>query len=146
MGWFYKCMQAPTVPRFAMVKPKYADGSTGDLTKCVLDFLKMKGSYCGRTNTTGTYSAKLGRFINSGATRGQSDLNAIVDGRSWQIELKIGRDALSSHQVKVQEQVQAAGGLYLVVKSFTDFIHQYKKHTGISDADLFTIKKNVKTF
>lgn len=140
MAWLYKCNQSPSIPRHAMVRPKYSDGSANSLTTIVRDFLKMKGHYCGRTNTTGTYSVKLGKYIHSGATRGQTDLNCIVNGRSVQVEIKFGRDKLSPAQVEIMEQVQAAGGIYLIVRSFNDFIMQYQQITGETEAQLFEFK------
>ncbi len=134
----YKCRQSPTVPRYAMVKPKPHDTNTSGLTDCVRSFLITKGHYCGRTNTTGTYSQKLGKYIHSGATRGQSDLNCIVQGQSWQVEIKLGKDKLSPAQERIREQVQKAGGVYLVAKTFDGFVKDYQTLTN--DQDLWKIK------
>ncbi len=142
MAWEYKCKQSPSIPKYAIPQPKYSEGSANCLTKCVYDFLKMKGHYCGRTNTTGTYSVKLGKFIHSGATRGQSDLNAIVNGRSWQIEIKHGKDQLSEVQKRICEQVRSAGGVYIVARSFVDFITQYIELTKASESDLFSLQQS----
>lgn len=139
MGYLYKRMMSPNIPAHAAIRPKWHDGTANNLTGAIRDYLKMKGHYCGRTNTTGTYSVKLGRFIHSGATPGQSDLNAIVHGRSWQIEVKVGKDKLSAAQEKVKEQVLKAGGIYLVARTFRDFIEQYKTITGETEAELFHI-------
>lgn len=135
----YKCRQSPTVPRYAMVKPKPHDTNTSGLTDCVRSFLIAKGFFCGRTNTTGTYSQKLGKYIHSGATRGQSDLNAIVNGQSWQIEIKYGTDKLSIHQQRIRDQVTSAGGKFIVAKTFDGFLKEYQSITN--DTEPFKLKK-----
>lgn len=135
--WRYKCKQSPSVPKYAIPIPKLNDSSTNGLTECVRSFLIAKGYYCARINVQGNYSQKLGRFIHSGATRGQSDLNAIVNGQSWQIEIKHGQDKQSEVQKKIQQQVEASGGVYLVVKTFAGFIYDYKTLTKETEEQLW---------
>jgi len=47
-----------------------------------------------------------------------------MDGRHISIEIKIGHDKLRPAQEKVKAEVEAAGGRYLVVRSFDDFLDQ----------------------
>jgi hypothetical protein len=52
-------------------------------------------------------------------------VSAIVRGRSVKIEIKVGQDRLSEHQIKYGDAVTKAGGVYLVVKNFDEFINWY---------------------
>ena len=112
-----------------LVKHKLRDDTANGLTKCICAWLKVNGYFGARTNTTGIYNAKLGRYIHSGSTKGQADINAVVGGRSIQIEIKIGKDKPRAEQLKVAEQVRNAGGQYLFIKSFDDFLGQIKPLT-----------------
>jgi len=128
--WRYKCAQSASIPKYAIPLPKLHESNSNGLTDCVRSYLVCRGFYCARVNVQGNYSQKLGRFIHSGATRGQSDLNAIVNGQSWQIEIKHGKDKQSEAQKNIQQQVEASGGVYLVVKSFAGFMNDYQRITN----------------
>ena len=78
-------------------------------------------------NTQGNYNAKLGKWVKSGSTRGMADISAVVDGRSISVEVKIGKDKVRESQLKVKAQMEKAGGVYLIVRSFDDFIEQIKE-------------------
>ncbi len=111
--------QYPNVPDGARIPAKYSDKTTNGLTTCVTDFLRLKGNYVARVNTTGII--RKGKFTKGGGTVGAADLNVIIGGRSVQIEIKAGRDVLSESQIKQGEKIKAAGGIYLVVKDFESF-------------------------
>ncbi len=117
--------QYPNVPDKARIPAKYSDKTTNGLTTCVTEFLRLKGAYVARVNTTGII--RKGKFTKGGGTVGASDLNAIINGRSVQIEIKAGKDKLSEAQIKQGEKIKAAGGVYLVVKDFESFYQWYCK-------------------
>jgi hypothetical protein len=58
---------------------------------------------------------------------------------SWQIEIKIGKDRLSYAQIRQKEAVTAAGGVYIVARTFAGFIDSYCSLTGISHYEAFTL-------
>lgn len=145
MAFTFKCFRSPNIPRHAMPRPKYGQTTANELTACVRDFLVMRGHHANRVNTQGNYSQKLGKFIHSGSTRGASDLNCIINGLSVQIEIKVGKDKLSEAQIKQRDSVQAAGGIYIVVKNFDDFIDQYCEIVNINRAAAFTIPDRFKS-
>jgi len=109
------------------VKTQFRDDSANELTKCIIKWLEMNGHFAGRVNTTGTYSKKLNKFIHSGSRKGMADVTAVVNGRHVSIEIKIGRDKLRPEQLKVKDEVEKAGGIYLVVSSFDNFMEQITK-------------------
>lgn len=112
----------PTVPY--LVRPTHRDDTANGLTKCITAWLELHGHFAGRVNTTGTYSAKLGKYIHSGSRRGMADITAIINGQHVSIEVKIGRDTMRPEQLRVKEQVEQAGGVYVIARSFDSFLEQ----------------------
>jgi hypothetical protein len=42
--------------------------------------------------------------------------------------VKIGKDKIRESQLKVKREIEAAGGVYLIVRSFDDFLEQFEKY------------------
>jgi hypothetical protein len=135
----------PNVPEYALPKPKYSDKTSNGLTKCIIDFLKLSGWQAERIAVTGrmiddrhSYTDVIGNTKTIGSTRwikssmqvGTADISATVKGRSVKIEVKVGRDRQRPKQIEYQKQVEAAGGIYLLVKSFDQFYSWYVKNVG----------------
>lgn len=131
----------PNVPDYALPKFEYSDRSANGLTKCVKDFLNLSGWQAERINTTGTprdnrkqVTDVIGRtktigsvtWTKSTATKGSADISATIRGRSVKIEIKYGKDRQSEDQKRYQEQVEASGGVYWIVRTFEDFLTKYK--------------------
>jgi hypothetical protein len=65
------------IPPHAVPRPKYSDKNANELTKSIIDFLKLKGCYAVRINTQGQYQPKLKRFTKSTTQRGTADVHAV---------------------------------------------------------------------
>jgi len=115
-----------TVP--FLVETKFRDDSANGLTKTIIAWLKLNGHFGARINTTGTYNAKLGKYIHSGSRRAMADISAVVNGRHVSIEVKHGRDRMRTEQLKVKSEVEASGGVYIVASTFDNFLEQIKKY------------------
>ena len=89
-------------------------------------------------NTQGTYNKKLGKYIYSGAKRGMADISAVINGKHISIEVKVGKDKPRPEQLKVKEQVEQAGGVYIFVSSFDNFLSQIAEYEN--NIDLQNIK------
>jgi hypothetical protein len=50
------------------------------------------------------------------------------------IEVKIGRDRQSEAQVEYQRQVEAAGGVYVIAKTFDGFLTWYDEFVKVEEA------------
>ena len=111
----------PNAPPYGIPKTKYSDKTANDLTKAIVHYIRLKGGYAARINVQGQFNEKLNKWIKSGSTIGTSDIIACLNGIFLSIEIKINRDQQSEAQIKAQEQVEAAGGHYLVVKDFQSF-------------------------
>jgi len=122
-AWNYKGREHNFPPEH-QIKPSFRDDRANDLTKLVCAWLKMNGYFAARVNTTGTYNAKLGKFIRSGSTNGMADITSVINGKHVSIEIKAGKDKPRPDQLNIQEQVEAAGGIYIFVHSFDDFLEQ----------------------
>ena len=130
----------PTIPEHARPQPKYTEKTANGLTKMIIDFLLFTGQQAERVSVTGrqidktkTFQDAIGRTRKIGSTKwipstmtpGSADISATINGRSVKIEVKIGRDKQRESQKQYQQQIERAGGIYWIVKTFDDFINKY---------------------
>lgn len=109
----------PNMPHLA---PRtFRDDSANGLTKCIVSYIQLKGGFASRINSTGQYRPELRKYVYGTGRKGLADIMATFKGKSLHIEVKIGRDRQSEHQVKIQAEVEASGGLYYIARNFTDF-------------------------
>jgi len=100
------------------------DDTANGLTKCIVAWLELHGFFAGRVNVTGIYDSKLKRYRHSGSRRGMADVTAVIGGKHVSIEVKHGSDRVRPEQLKVKQEIERAGGAYIVVSSFDDFLKQ----------------------
>jgi hypothetical protein len=120
----------------------YSDKTANGLTRCIIDFLKLSGWQAERINTTGRpidrrqivtnilgQQRQIGsvEWIRSGSTPGSADISATIRGRSVKIEVKIGSDRQSAAQIRYQQAIEKAGGVYIVARTFDQFYGWYLK-------------------
>lgn len=126
-------------------KPKYTDSNTNALTKCVIDYIVLRGQQAERINSTGAIkdgrkttidvlgnSRTIGsiEWIKSTSQTGTSDISATIQGRSVKIEIKCkatGDNYQSEGQKVYQKQIESAGGTYLIVRTFDDFYKWFNR-------------------
>ena len=127
------------MPEYARTCKKYEDRTANGLTKCVIDFIRLSGYQAERINCTGRYidnthvftdvvgrtrSIGSGQWLPSSGTKGTSDISAVIRGRAVKIEIKI-KDRQSEDQKKYQAEIERAGGVYLIVRSFSEFMEWF---------------------
>ena len=132
---------------YRMTVKGYTDQTANGLTKAITDYINFKGGLANRINTQGQpriekialaggkQMDKLS-FTPSMTNKGTADIHAIVKGRHISIEIKVGKDKMSDHQLKEQERVTRAGGLYFIARDMPSFIEWYNKIT--TDAPLYS--------
>lgn len=134
----------PTIPEAAVVPTKHRDDTANGLTRCIIRYLQLKGWQSERVNTIGrpvdtrkTFDVagcqrQVGtlRWGKSTSTPGSADISATIAGRSVKIEVKIGRDRQSAEQRAYAEAVERAGGLYVVARTFEEFVGWYGINFG----------------
>ncbi len=132
----------PSLPEPCRCAPSYTDRTANGLTKCIIDFLRLKGHQAERVVVMGRYldNSKIvtdvtgrlhrigtGKWIPGSMQRGSADISAVINGRAVKIEVKIGRDRQSEAQKAYQQQVEAAGGIYFVATTFDQFFKWYNE-------------------
>lgn len=120
-----KAKRYPNVPDYALPKKKFSDTTANNLTKAIVEWLTLNGCWATRVSSAGRYIASQGTFIPSTTKKGTADIHAVIGGRHVSIEVKIGRDKMSEHQLKVRKDIEAAGGLYFEARTFDEFINFY---------------------
>ncbi len=133
----------PNFPEYARYPPKYTDKKANGLTKMVIDWIRLSGGQAERVSVTGrkisqkkTYTDVLGQkktigrdvWIKSSMQKGSADISATINGRAVKIEVKIGSDRQSQAQKEYQRQVEEAGGVYIIARSFDDFLNKMENN------------------
>ena len=133
----------PSLPEKYRSIRTYTDKTANGLTRCIIDWLRFNGHQAERIAVMGRpidntkvvvdtlgFSRRIGsiKWIPGSGQRGSSDISATIRGRSIKIEVKI-RDRQSEHQKSYQLQIEKAGGLYWLVRSFDEFYEFYNMLT-----------------
>ena len=110
-------------------KPKMPNCSTSNgLQQAIIKFLLWNGHRATRVSSAGRMIK--GKYIPGSTRKGASDISATVYGKSLMLEIKIGADTPSDHQLREQELEQKAGGVYEFVKTFEEFLKIYDEQTN----------------
>jgi hypothetical protein len=139
----YKLMSIkyPSFPQHAIPSKTWSDNSANGLTKCVIDLINYEGYQAERISTQGTYieGEKIkvgenerqlkGKYIPTQGTKGSADISATIRGRSVKIEIK-QKDRQSEVQKQYQESIERAGGVYIIVRSFDEFVEWFDTFTA----------------
>lgn len=130
----------PNFPEHARPIRKYTERGANALTKCVIDWINFSGGQAERISTTGRpidntkiVTDVIGRqrtvgsveWIKGTGTKGSADISATINGISVKIEIKYGKDRQSDDQEKYEKAIEKAGGVYLIVRNFDDFVSWY---------------------
>jgi hypothetical protein len=130
----------PSFPQHAIPSKTWSDNSANGLTKCVIDLINYEGYQAERISTQGTYveGVKIkvgenerqlkGKYIPTQGTKGSADISATIRGRSVKIEIK-QKDKQSEVQKQYQESIERAGGIYIIVRSFDEFVEWFDNFT-----------------
>lgn len=117
--------------------PNLKEAGANDLTRLVVEFIQLNGYQAERISSQGQYrdgkkqvTDVIGRVrtIGSGtwtkgsSTPGTADISSTILGKSVKIEIKYGNDRQSGVQKEYQSNIERAGGVYIIVKTFDDFV------------------------
>lgn len=125
----------PNFPPNYIPKTMYKDSTANGLTRAICDYINYHGYQAERINTMGTAREKkttAGKVIGvtwtkGTSTAGSADISATIKGRSVKIEVKIGKDRQSEAQKRYQENIEKAGGTYIIAKDFDSFVEWYNQ-------------------
>lgn len=106
--------------------PKMPDvNKSNGLTLAIVNFLLWSGHRATRVSSAGR--VVKGKYIPGATRKGAADISATVHGKSLMLEIKIGSDKPSEYQLREQSLERKAGGEYLFVKNFDEFLTIYDK-------------------
>lgn len=120
----------PNIPPECRVRTVFRDDTANGLTRAIIAHLRFHGHFAARVNVTGIYDRRRGAYRTTSGRKGMADINAVINGRAVQFEIKAGADRPRSDQMQVQREVQAAGGVYEFVHNFTEYAELYSRLTG----------------
>lgn len=125
--------RCPSIPDRLITCRDYSDTTANGLTKMVVDYIRFSGGQAERIAVTGRHIRQADgstKWIKSSMTVGTADISATIAGRSVKIEIKCkatGDYKQSEAQQRYQQQVEKAGGIYLIVRTFVDFWEWYNQ-------------------
>jgi hypothetical protein len=134
-------LKHPTIDIKYLAFTDWKDSSANSLTNCVIAFVQYMGGQAERISSQGQYreGAKIqvgtgeiayqkqlpGKWTPGQSTKGTADISTTIRGRSVKIEIK-QKDKQSDVQKQYQAAIERAGGVYLIVRNFDDFVIWYE--------------------
>lgn len=126
----------------AMGKHIYADKTINDnsangIMKCIEKFHFIIGGVAERIHTQGRkldnrevvtdtigrqYTIGSEQYIPTTGRKGTADMSITYAGLNVKVEVKYNKDRQSKDQAKYQQDIENAGGVYIIVKSFQDYL------------------------
>ena len=102
---------------------------TNQTTANIIKFLNYSNYFVWRNNTTGVWDPVKKVFrTNKTALKGVADIVGLrYDSTFIAVEIKTGRDKLSSDQETFKCNIENHNGIYIIAKDFDDFMKQFKE-------------------
>ena len=136
----------PNMPDHARVIKVPTESSANALTKAVIKWIQLHGGQAERINTMGRMidtrkvvtnvvgqQSLIGsmKYIPTTGTKGSADISAVINGKAVKIEIKYGKDRQSEAQKIYEYEITKAGGIYLIVRTFDDFVKWWDVNVGL---------------
>ena len=106
---------------------EHRSNTANALTWQIIRFIQRHGGQAERVAVMGVPREAGGRTIwtHTNMTVGTADISATIQGRSVKIEVKIGTDRQSEAQKRYQNDIEQAGGIYYIARTFEEFLKWY---------------------
>ena len=111
-----------TIPQQCRFKRSFRDDTANGLAGCIEAWCKVYGAFYQRQNSQGQYDSRLKIWRKSGTTKGIADVQVTYKGKTFNLEIKVGKDRQSEVQKEVERKIKAAGGHYAIIRCFDDFL------------------------
>lgn len=136
-------MERYKIPPEWLARRKYDDRTANHLTRAIIDYIRLNQGQAERVANMGrpvdhrqTFTDVVGRtrtvgsvtWIPGRGTNGTADIHAVIAGKAVMIEIKHGADRQSDAQRRYQQAIVQAGGTYLVIRDFEQFINWHKSY------------------
>jgi hypothetical protein len=134
-------LKHPTIDMKYLAFTDWKDNSANSLTNCVIAYVQYMGGQAERISSQGQYreGAKIqvgtgeiayqkqlpGKWTPGQSTKGTADISTTIRGRSVKIEIK-QKDKQSDVQKQYQAAIERAGGVYIIVRNFDEFVVWYE--------------------
>ena len=115
----YRNSSIPVQCRF---KRSFRDDTANGLAGCVEAWAKIHGAFYQRQNSQGQYDSRLRMWRKSGTTKGIADVQVTFKGKTYNFEIKIGKDRQSEVQKEVERKIKSSGGHYAIIHCYDDFL------------------------
>lgn len=115
-------------------QPNYPKvGTSNGLTTFIINFILWNGYRATRINIAGRLIEapekqpsgvvlKTKKYMRSATRKGTADISATIKGKSYQFEIKTGRDRPRPEQLKEQQRERRAGGVYEFISTPEQFL------------------------
>lgn len=136
--------KAPSMNPNYISLTKFSERNANDIEKAIERFARLCGFHAERTKTQGRKldavwkNTGLGRvqvqkerFITSTARKGSSDMKLLIPVIGFvACEIKFGKDTQKKDQKQYEQDILRSGGIYLIVKTFEEFLIWYVERKG----------------
>jgi len=96
-------------------------GRETEIQKAILDYLKLTGVFCWRSNNAPIYDRRRGCYRAHNGIKGLPDICGILaDGRFLGIEVKTEAGKLSLEQAEFQDKALGLGAVVFTARSIAD--------------------------
>ena len=116
-----------------LCRRSFRDDTANALTKCICEYIRLTGGFVTRINNQGTFNYKTGHYIPTTARKGLPDIQALMNGKYFAIEIKAKRDRQSDQQKQIEREIISSGGYYFLCRNFEDFKTWYDLKTNSMD-------------
>jgi len=125
----YKAHYEMAFDPLLLAKGRKKQSPSNELTDYIIKKAKELGGTARRVNTQGQYDQSTGKWRTSGMRKGFEDVDICLPVRAITkqgpfklgikvgVEVKIGNDKLSEHQVTRLNELKDAGGYYLIASN-----------------------------
>lgn len=144
MDKIYREQQAPSMNPNYIIETKFKETCANDIEKAIEKFAIMAGFLAERTKTVGrkmpakviqtahgTLTVSKEKFVTSTSRKGSSDMKLLIPEIGYvACEIKYGKDTQKDNQKEYQRDVEKNGGIYIIVKTFEEFLVWYVQRKG----------------
>lgn len=136
-------IDAPSIPPNYIKGTKYTEKNANDIEKAIERFAKIVGFLAERTKTQGRkleakwkdtphgrVQIQKEQFIPGTGKKGSSDMKLLIKGDYISGEIKFGKDTQKKDQKEYEKKVIENGGIYVIWKTFEDFLIWYTARYG----------------
>ena len=90
--WKYR---TSSIPENCQFKRSFRDDTANGLAGCIEAWAKIHGAFYQRQNSQGQYDGRLKIWRKSGTTKGIADVQVTYKGKTFNLEIKVGKDRQS---------------------------------------------------